>query len=169
MIDLGFDLSPSGAHTPLHAAAWRGQSAVIEVLLKAGADPKLRDPEHFSPPLGHALYGQRQEAIALLMQADMDIFLAAATGTGAQIDARLAEDPGWLNARMERVLPPSDKTCDIAWATSIWMAAMNGKWDMVQALAERGADLTPASPKGKTLAVLASQAGETELAARLAI
>jgi len=70
---------------------------------------------------------------------------------------------------MERVLPPSDKTCDIAWATPIWMAAMNGKWDMVQALAERGADLTPASPEGKALAVLASQAGETELAARLAI
>ncbi len=167
MIDLGFELSPKGVQTPLHAAAWRGRTEAIKLLLAAGADAKLRDPEHCSPPLGHALYGQQKEAIAILMEAEMDIFLAAAMGKIAQIEARLAEDPDWLNARLGQVLQPASAPSDISWATPLWMAAMRGEWETVKHLVKKGADTSVPDPKGETLAELAKASGQVELAGTL--
>ncbi|MEM1264402.1 MAG: ankyrin repeat domain-containing protein [Pseudomonadota bacterium] len=163
MIALGFELSPRGSQTPLHAAAWRGQVAVLEVLLAAGADAKLRDPEHHSPPLGHALHAQQKDAIALLMDAEMDIFTAASVGNLSQIEARLADDPNWLDAKFEDVLHPASAPCDTLWVTPVWRAALNGQWDSVKYLVQRGADLSVPNPNGQTLAEYAEECGQTDL------
>lgn len=164
MITLGFELSPKGVQTPLHAAAWRGRTEVIKLLLAAGADAKLRDPEHHSPPLGHALYAQQKGAIAILMEAEMDIFCAASVGSIAQIEARLSDDPQWLDARFAQVLQPSSAPCDSNWVTPLWMAAMNGQWDTVRYLAERGVDISIRDPKGQTISEFAEASEQAELA-----
>jgi len=40
--------------TVLHAAAWNGDLAMVQMLIAAGADPTLRDEEHNETPLGWA-------------------------------------------------------------------------------------------------------------------
>jgi len=163
MIALGFDLSPKETTTPLHTAAWRGQTAVIKTLLEAGANAKLRDPEHFSAPLGHALYAQQQEAIDVLMAAQMDVFLASAMGRIDQIDARLTEDPGWIDAPFSRVRPAPEKDCPNDWAPPLWFAAVNGRRETVLHLLGLGANPNAADPSGLDLAGHAEKAGQPEI------
>ena len=164
MIELGFELSPEGGQTPMHFAAWRGRADVVELLLEAGADSMIRDPEHYSPPLGHALYAQNQSVIDVLMEAPMDIFLAAAVGRNDQIDQRLSEDESWLNARFARVRPASDKPWHNDWAPPLWYAVANGQHTSVEHLLKRGADAGIADPHGKTLLDYAEDLGHTEVA-----
>ncbi|MEM9632231.1 MAG: ankyrin repeat domain-containing protein [Pseudomonadota bacterium] len=164
MISLGFDLSPKDMQTPMHTAAWRGQVAVIKALLAAGADARLRDPEHFSAPLGHALYAQQREVIDVLMAAPMDIYLAAAMGRIEQMDARLAEDKSWLDAPFSRVRPSPEKECSNDWAPPLWFAAVNGQFEAVTHLLELGADETIADPSGLGIADHADKAGHPEVA-----
>jgi ankyrin repeat protein len=38
----------------LHAAAWNGNLLLVQRLVEAGADPRARDDEHDSTPLGWA-------------------------------------------------------------------------------------------------------------------
>jgi len=45
---------PPSRHTALHAAAWNGDAAMVELLLGAGADPRARDDEHDGTPAGWA-------------------------------------------------------------------------------------------------------------------
>lgn len=167
MIELGFDLNPRDRATPLHAAAWRGQVAVIKALLEAGADARQRDPEHYAPPLGHALYAGRQEVIDLLMNAPMDIFMAAAIGNIEQINARLEEDAAWLNAPFSAVRPCLKKAWPNDWAPPLWYAAVNGQSASVEHLLTLGADPTRAGADGRTLADHADAAGQAAIAARL--
>ena len=66
---LGFDVNaraPTGSGmavgaTPLHLAAIEGYADVVEVLLRLGADPSVRDAAHDSTPLGWAEYGGRSD------------------------------------------------------------------------------------------------------------
>lgn len=164
MIALDFNLNPSGVRTALHAAAWSGHVDVIEALLKAGADAKLRDPQHFTPPLVHALHAQKQDAIDLLMDAEMDIFIASAFGNTQQIDARMAEDPSWVNAQFARVRPKPEVDWSNDWAPPLWFAAMNGRADSISHLLGLGADPSIADPTGRSIADYAEQAGHPDIA-----
>jgi hypothetical protein len=40
--------------TPLHGAAWRGNVAAAEILLKHGANPRIREEKYCSTPAGWA-------------------------------------------------------------------------------------------------------------------
>lgn len=166
MIALGFKLNRKGKSSPLHSAAWRGQVAVIKALLKAGADAKQRDPQHYSPPLGHAMYAQRQDVIDVLMNAPMDIFMAAAIGNIGEIEARLSEDPDWINATFSTVRPSPERTWSNDWATPLWYAVMNGQSAVVEYLLDRGADPTIADVEGRSIvehAVMANQQDVVEI------
>jgi ankyrin repeat protein len=41
---------PPSRHTALHAAAWNGDAAMVQLLLRHGADPSARDDEHHGTP-----------------------------------------------------------------------------------------------------------------------
>ena len=55
----------AGATTPLHAAAFGGHAAVVEVLLERGADALLRSKSG-ETPLHAACRGRRDAVVALL-------------------------------------------------------------------------------------------------------
>ncbi len=87
--------------TPLHFARSR---EVVDVLLAAGADPDARDVDHRSTPaewmLG-GMGGSRVEAARYLVErgATADIFMAAALGLTARVNAMLEADPTLLSLR----------------------------------------------------------------------
>ncbi|MEM9813374.1 MAG: hypothetical protein AAF913_11940, partial [Pseudomonadota bacterium] len=84
-------------------------------------------------------------------------------GNLSQIEARLADDPNWLDAKFEDVLHPASAPCDTLWVTPVWRAALNGQWDSVKYLVQRGADLSVPNPNGQTLAEYAEECGQTDL------
>lgn len=59
MAELGFDLrwERAWAGTPLHHAAWRGNPAMVSLLLALGAPVDARDCRFGSSPLGWAAHG----------------------------------------------------------------------------------------------------------------
>jgi ankyrin repeat protein len=56
LVEVGYDLNPTGCRTPLHDAAFHGQLDLVQALVALGADPTIRDPEHNSTPEGWADY-----------------------------------------------------------------------------------------------------------------
>ena len=93
-----------GGNTPLHAAAASGNAAAVELLLQAGADPKLLD-EHQRTPLDLARNAGFGRAAALLREAGGHTGVAHArpTNRGASPPpAGLpAADGGWGTRRRD--------------------------------------------------------------------
>jgi hypothetical protein len=61
-----FDVVSSGVITALHYAAGAGELAVIELRLKHGADPTIRDTQFNHPAAEWARFHRREAAAALL-------------------------------------------------------------------------------------------------------
>jgi len=60
---------PPGYHwrgTALHAAIWRGDSALVAWLMSAGADPSIRDESVDSDAAGWAIHHGHHELLTLL-------------------------------------------------------------------------------------------------------
>jgi ankyrin repeat protein len=68
---LGLDVSHKQRITPLHAAAWKGDRALADLLLSLGADPNARDSEFDATPAGWAEHARHEE---------LAIYLAALEG-----------------------------------------------------------------------------------------
>lgn len=59
MLDVGFPIDkPERSHgyTALHNAAWCGDAALVDLLLKRGHPVAIRDPGYNATPLGYAIY-----------------------------------------------------------------------------------------------------------------
>ncbi len=65
-------------HSPLHYAAYRGNTYIVDYLLRHGGNPNTRG-EHLSTPLHSAAWGKNQEVVELLLE------------DGAEVDARTDE------------------------------------------------------------------------------
>ncbi len=75
LIDQGVDvnqLEPNG-DAPLIMAAYKGYSAIVEILLQAGADVTAVDPGMKATALHAAAYAGRTEAARLLIDYGIDI------------------------------------------------------------------------------------------------
>ena len=164
MITLGFPLSPRGARTALHAAAYKGHLEVVQKLVEAGADTALRDPDYNTPPFVHAMHSYQSEVADYLCDCPMDIFAAAAMDRTDHIEALLSQDASLVHARFRSVRTgPKDHYVN-DWATALWFAAMNGRVAATQHLLAHGADPNLADSEGKTIADHAADAGHTEVA-----
>ncbi|MEO9517576.1 MAG: ankyrin repeat domain-containing protein [Paracoccaceae bacterium] len=164
MLALGFEITSTGSHTPLHMAAFKGHLDVIGVLIDAGADTKLRDPEYNTPPFVHAMHNFQHETVALLLEYPMDVFAAVAMGKTDQLEAEFERDPELVNARFRTVRTGSQESNVNDWTTPLWFAAMNGQMDVVRFLLEHEADPTISNPEGRTISDYARDAGHDEIA-----
>jgi ankyrin repeat protein len=68
LLDHGTDPNARWAHwdaqvTPLHLAVLGGHAEIVRLLLKAGADPRVRDSKHDSDPIGWAEFFRRPEIV----------------------------------------------------------------------------------------------------------
>ncbi|MEO3414156.1 ankyrin repeat domain-containing protein [Roseovarius sp. CAU 1744] len=162
MIALGVDVNAINGNTALHEAALNGHADCVRLLLRAGADPTIRDDWHFATPMGYALHSGQEEIIALLDLEDMDIFTAAARGNLAQISARLAEDSTRLNQRFADLFPDREPP-ENGWTTPLVFAVAANHADAVRYLLEKGADLDITSDSGQSLATVAEAEAGAEV------
>jgi hypothetical protein len=83
----------ASGYTPLHAAAFSGNTAAVAVLLENGANPRARDGKYFGTPAGWARYGRHTTTCDLILQADIDIFDAIDADRGDRVASILDRDP----------------------------------------------------------------------------
>ena len=127
------------AYEGLHKAAWQGDVAALNSLLKAGADTKARDA-HGRTPLHVATYARHRDIIRALTQAGADLDAMENDRYDAVTIASVANDPDtlatllWLGASASQVTSRYDGTALIA-------AAHLGHDEVVRQLITAGAPL----------------------------
>ena len=163
MIALGFELNTPGKRTPLHEAALKGDTALLQALLRAGADPRLRDPDYFAPPIGFAQHAGHDQVVVLLDDQAMDIFTAVSRGNISKVQALLAEDPSRLEQRFADIRPNRAQDCENDWMTPIVYAALNNRTETVRFLLDQGADPQVSNGSGQSLATLAQEQALPEI------
>jgi ankyrin repeat protein len=84
-------------YTPLHAAAAHGNSEAAAVLLKHGANPRVRDGKYCATPAGWARYGGHTATCDLILQAEIDLFDAIDADRGDRVAQLLDRDPGAID------------------------------------------------------------------------
>ncbi len=151
--------------TPLHAAAFQGRTSTVAVLLRHGANVRIREERWHGSPGGWAYYAGHKEAHDLIVQADIDIMEAIANGLVEKVRANLEHDPEALNRPFQQY-PIFPLDCE-GWYTPFVLAVSQGQLEVVRFLIEQGADKTVVSPDGQTLAALAQKNGHGEVAALL--
>src|SRR5262249_21279585 len=80
--------------TALHRAAWDGDLAMVQRLVAKGADLSNRNNPYTATPLSWA-HHNKQDAVCRWIEqhCDIDLHDAVSFGLGAQVEARLREDP----------------------------------------------------------------------------
>ena len=66
LVGLGFDVNARHGKTALHEAAWKGDLALVELLLRLGADPTVRDESFHATPSGWAGHNRQHHVVAFL-------------------------------------------------------------------------------------------------------
>jgi ankyrin repeat protein len=132
----------AGGYTPLHAAAFHGNDAAVDVLLKHGANPRARDRKYCATPAGWAAYAGRTATAARILDADVDIFDAIAFDRADRVHDIVDRDEGAIDRPFKAYAScppkegqwwPAPDCTPLEWATA------RGKENAVRALIERGA------------------------------
>jgi ankyrin repeat protein len=159
-------IDSTAGYTPLHGAAWYGNLGAIRVLLRHGADVRVREEKYRGTPAGWADYAGHKEARDLILRGPVDIIEAIQYGLTDRVRAVLEEDPPALSRPFRDYgLFPLDAE---EWHTPLAYAVVRGRGEIAQALLERGAGANLRSPSGETLSEMAEKQGNGELATVLA-
>lgn len=147
-------------YTALHAAAWNGNAAAVTVLLKQGANPRVREDRYGSTPAGWADYAGHRQVRDLILEGAIDLFDAIDFDRTDRIPEILARDPGALN-RTVAALPDRlpNESWGPTWCTPLAWAALRSKVEAARILIEHGADRSVRDPEGRTLEELTRAAG----------
>ena len=165
------DASPESINgfTPLHAAAFRGNSDAVRVLLRHGADPNVRESKWCATAAGWASYAGHREARDLLLEARVDLFQAIDFDVPDRIPAIARQSPWLLERRFRECAacaPRPNQWFPEPWHTPLAWAVAKNKPEAVRALLEQGAALIPA-PDGRGLQQVATDAGYDQVATLL--
>jgi ankyrin repeat protein len=124
-----------GGYTALHAAAWFGNTAAADALLRLGANPRLRDRKYCATAAGWADYSHHPETRDRIVEGPIDVFDAIALDRPDRVAQILDADP----AALDRPLAASAGCEEDAGVTPIALATKMEKPAMVDLLVARGA------------------------------
>jgi ankyrin repeat protein len=152
----------TSGYTPLHAAGFRGNRSAAEVLLRHGANVRVREEKYHGTPAGWADYAGHKEVRDLILKGPVDIIEAIQYEMTERVRAILAEDPAALERpfRDYGLFPIGMEE----WYTPLVEAVTRGYAEITRVLLEHGANAAIRSPKGQTLMELARENGHEEVA-----
>jgi FOG: Ankyrin repeat len=132
---------------PLHMAIPAGNSAIVEALLKAGADANrsaklTRSSPSLSTPLGLAVDRNKSDFVNLLLAAKADP--NGKTPDGLPIIFNATRNPEILKALLEAGADPNVRNSE--GRTPLFFSTMNDDNDSVNALLSHGADKEAGAP-----------------------
>jgi ankyrin repeat protein len=150
--------------SPLHVAAWGGQTEVARLLLQRGADITVRETRYWATPLNWAEFNGRQETRDfLLAHGGHDILDSVRFNLLDRVRATLDANPAIVNRFVFD--PPADIHPQAATPLLIFQAIWSGHQEMLQLLLQRGADPNPQWKEGgKSPLALAQEQGKDNLA-----
>lgn len=159
----------TAGYTALHAAAFRGNRAAVDLLLANGASVTARDGRYAGTPAGWATFAKQPEIAARILAGPIDMFDAILHDRVNRLREIFDRDPGALNKRMRRLLPQDPKPEDWTkgWWTPLAMAVAHGYTDAVRELLALGADTGIQDPEGRSLREIALAEGHADIAALL--
>jgi ankyrin repeat protein len=142
-------------YTALHAAAFNGNLAAVEALLKHGANPRIRDGRYRGTPAGWASYARKPDVFDRLMapEVEIDIFDAIDFDRPDRIREILRRDPAALRRPFGAYLPPGAKPapwCPDPGVTPLVWATAENKTDAMRTLMMHGAELAVAGNLART-------------------
>ncbi len=173
-------------HSPLHYAAYRGNSYIVDYLLQNGGNPNTRG-NHLSTPLHSAAWGKNLEVVELLLEdgADVDaqtdeqetpIMTATLRGQLEMVETLLA-----LSADVHAVDKYGSNLMDLAGASGnpqivelfknlgvkisspLHLAAGIGDFDSIKSLLEAGRSVNEQDSFGATPLLVATVAGREDV------
>src|SRR5688500_7325515 len=124
-------------YTPLHAAAFRGNTEAATVLLAHSANPNVRESRYCSTPAGWAAYFGHHELRDLILQAEIDPFQAIDFDLPDRIPGIVQQAPWSLNQRFREYVkfePPVNQGNPEPWHTPLVWAVYTNKVAAVRAL-----------------------------------
>ncbi|MBV8807846.1 MAG: ankyrin repeat domain-containing protein [Acidobacteriaceae bacterium] len=151
--------STSG-YTPLHAAGFFGNASAAAVLVKHGANVRVRDEKYRGTPAGWANYAGHGEVRDLILEGPIDLFEAIDRDLPHRIPGILAREP----QELERPLSDYDPAGAQARYTPLAWAVLTGKPESVRVLLDHGADVTVRAPDNRTLFDLAQESENQQVA-----
>jgi ankyrin repeat protein len=149
-------------YTPLHAAAGRGNLSAASVLLKYGADVRVRDEKYHGTPAGWANYAGRTEVRDLILREAVDIMEAVEYGLTERILEILQEDLDTIHRSFQDY--PLFPLYAEGWFTPLVFAVKFGQTEIVRLLLDQGANASIRSPEGRTLYEMALEMGRQGIA-----
>ncbi|MPY90695.1 MAG: hypothetical protein GEU99_22585, partial [Luteitalea sp.] len=161
--DIKTSVDLTARYTALHAAAWRGNLAAIEVLLRHGADPRVREEKYCATPAGWADYAGQTAARDLILTGAIDIFDTIDFDALHRLDEILSRDAQALNRPFGEYAACEPEG---SWCTPLAAAVILNKAEAVRLLLARGAELVNA-PDGRSLHDIAREKGHEEVCAVL--
>jgi len=134
--------------TALHCAARRGNEAIIEILLSAGADLEIRSEAHEYTPLITAADCGRYEAVNILIKAGADINAKSSEGWTALMEAALGNHQDVVKLLISAGAEIDSKRND--GQTALMFAALNNHKEVVKILIEADANINAKDWEGWT-------------------
>lgn len=147
--------------SPLHAAARHGQREMVDLLLNAGAPVNLRqDPGYGATPLHLAAFEGQLAIVRVLADAGADIHARLYTNPDAETALDLAITGGAertsddlteiVGVLVARGADPDRPSRSISKGTAVHLAVKSGRADVLDRLAELGANLEATDNRGET-------------------
>jgi ankyrin repeat protein len=149
-------------YTPLHAAAFRGNLSAASVLLKHGADVRVRDEKYHGTPAGWANYASHTEMRDLILREAVDIMEAVEYGLTERVLEILQEDLDTIHRSFQDY--PLFPLYAEGWFTPLVFAVKFGQTEIVRMLLDQGANASIRSPEGRTLYEMALEMGRQGIA-----
>jgi ankyrin repeat protein len=165
MDDTKTSVDETARYTALHGAAWNGNDEAIRVLLRHGANPRIRDERYCATPAGWADYAGRTATRDLIVAGPIDVFDVIAFDAIDRLDDVLDRDADALHRPFGAYA-----TCERegAWCTPLAAAVFQNRADIARRLLARGADPAITSPDGRTLYEIAGEKDRDAVARVLA-
>jgi len=139
--------------------------SAASVLLKHGADVRVREERYHGTPAGWANYAGHTEVRDLILRGPVDIMEAIENGLAERILAILAQDAEALHRPFNAY--PLYPLYAEGWYTPLAFAVIRGSMEMVRLLLDHGAGAAIRSPDGRRLYEIAQERGHQQIASLL--